>query len=198
MHYKLILVAGYAACGKTHVGKELAQRLPHGCYLDKDTLTGPFADRLLQELGQPPGDRDSDTYREHVRPLEYECLLATGIEAAHCGAIAILCAPFLAQLADAEWMRALKSTAGARQLPHRIVWVHCDRAIMRERMIERASRRDRAKIDDWQNYSTSIDEHFPSRILGGCFVFNNSYDSSFDDEMERLLADVMHGPTVKK
>lgn len=190
MHYKLILVAGYAACGKTRVGQELAQRLPHGCYLDKDTLTGPFADRLLQEFGQPPGDRDSAIYRENVRPLEYECLLAAGLEAAHCGATAILCAPFLAQLVDADWMQALKSTAAASSLLHRIVWVHCDRATLRERMIERASPRDRAKIDDWPNYRGSIDEHFPRRILGGCFVFENTSEDSFKREILRLLSDV--------
>ena len=38
MTKKLILVTSPPACGKTYISKELAKRLKHIVYLDKDTL----------------------------------------------------------------------------------------------------------------------------------------------------------------
>ena len=38
MKKKLILVTSPPACGKTFISKELAKRLKHVVYLDKDTL----------------------------------------------------------------------------------------------------------------------------------------------------------------
>jgi predicted kinase len=195
MRPTIILVSGYAASGKTRVGKELARRLGRGCYLDKDTVTSPFTDRLLIALGQPAGDRDSEVYRREVRPLEYECLLATGMEAADSGATAILSAPFLTQLVDADWMGALRRETQSRGLELRILWVQCGRAGLYQRMIERGSPRDQAKLDDWPAYSASIDEQFPRRILGDHFRFDNSDDARFDAEMDRLVEDLSNRPS---
>ena len=38
MSKKLIIVTSPPACGKTYISKELAKRLNHIVYLDKDTL----------------------------------------------------------------------------------------------------------------------------------------------------------------
>jgi predicted kinase len=196
MRPTIILVSGYAASGKTRVGKELARRLSRGCYLDKDTVTSPFADRLLRALGQPPGDRDSEVYRREVRPLEYECLLAAGLEAVETVASVILSAPFLGQLVDAEWMSALRREIQSRGLGLRIVWVHCDRAGIYRRMVERGSPRDRAKLADWPAYSALIDEQFPDRILAEHFLFDNSDKGRFDAEIDRLIDDLSNRPAA--
>jgi predicted kinase len=182
----IILVCGYPASGKSLVGKQLARRLAC-CYLDKDTMTSPFADRLLLALGQPVGDRDSEVYRREVRPLEYECLLAVGFETAEAGVAVVLSAPFIGQLVDADWMSRLRHTADARELDLKIVWVHCDRSRLFQRMALRASPRDRAKLSSWTAYAAKLDEQLPRHISGECFLFDNSIDAAFDAEMDRLV-----------
>jgi hypothetical protein len=182
-----VLVAGHAASGKTRVGKHLARGLPCCCYLDKDTLSELFADRLLLALGQPAGDRDSQIYQCEVRPLEYQSLLAAGLEVAEISPAVVLSAPFIHQLTDGDWMEALQRELSARQLRLRVVWVSCDKSSLHRRMIERGSPRDRAKLVDWPDYNASLDEQFHERILGECFVFRNSDNSPHAAEMERLL-----------
>lgn len=173
MQPTIILVAGYSASGKTRVGRELARRLGKCCYLDKDTLFEPLVDRLVVALGQPSGDRDSDIYRSQVRLLEYQCLMSAGFEAASFGVPVLLSAPFLHQLADHDWMRWLEREVESRGMKLHVVWVSCLREILRERMIDRGSPRDRAKLADSPTYSASVDEDFPRRIRSECLVFDN-------------------------
>ena len=171
--------SGFRLRGKRQdaVGKELARRLGRGCYLDKDTVTSPFADRLLRELGRPAGDRDSEIYRR--KSGRWSTVLIGGrYGGTDSGAAAILSAPFLAQLVDADWMGAMRREARSRGLGVKTVWVHCDRAGLYQRMVERGSPRDRAKLDDWPTYRHSIDEQFPQRILGEYLLFDNS-DNGF-------------------
>lgn len=188
MQPTIILVAGYSASGKTRVGRELALRLGHCCYLDKDTLLEPMVDRLVVALGQPPGDRDSELYRSQVRPLEYQCLMDAGFEAASFVVTVLLSAPFLHQLVDDEWMRWLEREAASRGLKVHVVWVNCPCEILRQRMIDRGSPRDRAKLADWPTYSDSVDGDFPRRIGGECLVFDNRDTLQFEAEMQRVLA----------
>jgi predicted kinase len=186
MPRRLILVAGYAGSGKTRVGMDLARKLP-GCYLDKDTLATPLVERLLESLRLPPGDRDSDLYRDAVRPLEYAGLVAAGIEAAHLGVDVILSAPFLAQLVDAEWTSHLAIQAQARDLGLRIIWVACDRSTLRARMAERGSPRDRAKIQRWSDYAASINERLDEQFTLPALHFDNSGFAHYDSQFARLL-----------
>jgi predicted kinase len=183
----MILVAGYAACGKSFVSRRLAEELGNCCYLDKDTLAAPLADRLLEALGQGKGDRDSETYRRLVRPLEYECLMAAALEASAYADYVILSSPFLSQLADEDWMGGLQCQADKRQLALRFVWVHCDYAQLRERMIERGSPRDVAKLATWKTYSQMVDMEFPRRLRLMCHVFDNAGCADFEVEMCRLI-----------
>jgi predicted kinase len=192
MARKLILVAGYAASGKTRVGMDLARKLP-ACYLDKDTLATPLVERLLECLRLPAGDRDSDRYRESVRPLEYSGLVAAGLESAQLGVDVVLSAPFLAQLTDQPWTGDLAAQAEARDLKLRVVWVACDAPTLRVRMAERGSMRDRAKIIDWRAYSASVNERLDEKFALPAFRFDNSglanYDTSFAKLLEWLKAD---------
>ena len=191
----MILVAGYAASGKTRVGKRLARRLSCSCYLDKDTMTGPFADRLLVAVNSAAGDRDSHVYQTEVRPIEYECLLAVGFETLESGVTPILSAPFVSHLVDPDWMNGLSNAAKNRTASVNIVWVHCNRQTLLGRMKSRGSARDKAKLDDWPVYSTTIDEEFQRRICGKCFVFDNSNGGGFDSELDRLVTYLHEGET---
>jgi len=183
----MVLVAGYAACGKSFVSRRLAEELGNCCYLDKDTLAAPLADRLLEALGQGLGDRDSETYRREVRPLEYECLMAAALEASAYADYVIISSPFLSQLADQDWMRRLQCQADERKIALRLIWVHCDEARLRERMIERGSERDAAKLSAWETYSQTLDMAFPRRLGLMCHVFDNTGRAEFQLEMCRLI-----------
>jgi predicted kinase len=187
MQPSIILVAGYAASGKTRVGQELARRLSPCVYLDKDTLSGPIVDRLLVALGSVHGDRDSEIYQCEVRPLEYACLMAAGFEAAELGTSAILCAPFLQQFTDRQWMEWLKEETRSRAIKSQIIWIYCDRAPLLTRMIARDSPRDQEKVKNWRSYSASVDEVFHQRIPAEHLLFDNSDAISFDKELDRIV-----------
>lgn len=183
---RLLIVAGYAASGKTRVGQDLARRLP-ACYLDKDTLAGPFVERLLEALGQPASDRDSAVYRNSVRSLEYEALVATGLEAASLGADVLLSAPFLAQLADATWTAELAAKAEAIRVALAVVWIACDRETLRARMTHRGSPRDVAKLAEWDDYSAQVDEQLETTFTVPSWRFNNGAGGDYDAEFAKLV-----------
>jgi predicted kinase len=98
----LALVAGYAGSGKSEAGKILASATGWAM-LDKDTLSRPMTERLLEALGGDPDDRHSPMYLEHARPLEYACLMKSVWENLECGISVVAVAPFLAESADAQW-----------------------------------------------------------------------------------------------
>ena len=187
MPHTLILVAGYAGSGKTRVGNDIARQLP-ACYLDKDTLGTPFVERLLVALEQPPGDRDSPIYRAEIRPLEYEALTATGIEAAALGADVVLSAPFLVQLVDEQWVEQLVTQAAEAKVQLRVVWVSSDHATLQRRMSERGSVRDRVKLADWDAYAANVDVSLDQQFAVESWRFDNSERADYAAEMTRLLA----------
>ena len=69
----LVLVGGFAGSGKTEFGQLLAA-VTGWALLDKDALTRPLTESLLLALGADPNDRQTDLYKQRVRPLEYRCL----------------------------------------------------------------------------------------------------------------------------
>jgi predicted kinase len=182
----LILVAGYAGSGKTHVGQDIARRLP-ACYLDKDTLTSPLVERLLLALNQPAGDRDSSLYRQEIRPLEYEALIAAGLEAASLGAAVVLSAPFLAQLTNPAWTSWLSAQTSDCGVHLQAVWIACDRSTLRQRMSQRNSPRDRSKLLNWTSYSATLEEHLDQQFHIPTRRFVNSEPTNYDNELAKLL-----------
>jgi hypothetical protein len=112
--------------------------------------------------------------------------LAVGLETIETCKLAVLVAPFLAQLVDVEWMARLQGKTAVRGIGLTIVWVHCDRASLFRRMMLRASPRDRAKLGNWPVYCASIDEQFPRRILRDYFFFDNSDNAGYGLELDRL------------
>ncbi len=182
----LILVAGYAGSGKTHVGQDIARRLP-ACYLDKDTLTSPLVERLLLALNQPAGDRDSSLYRQEIRPLEYEALIAAGLEAASLGAAVVLSAPFLAQLTNPAWTSWLSAQTSDCGVHLQAVWIACDRSTLRQRMSQRNSPRDRSKLLNWTSYSATLEEYLDQQFHIPTRRFVNSEPTNYDNELAKLL-----------
>lgn len=152
----LVLVAGYAGSGKSEAGKLLAAATGWAM-LDKDTLSRPMTERLLQALGGDPDDRHSPTYLEHARPLEYACLMKAVWENLECGTSVVAVAPFLVESADAEWSSRVARHCGRAGARFETVWVDSDLESMRDRLISRNASRDTWKLTHWPTYTHGID-----------------------------------------
>ncbi|WP_055696162.1 AAA family ATPase [Streptomyces prasinopilosus] len=150
------LVGGYAGSGKSEAGKLLAA-VTGWAMLDKDTLSRPMTEGLLRAMGGDPDDRHSPAYLEHVRPLEYECLLKAAWENLECGISVVLVAPFLSEAADGQWISRV--TRRCRRLGARFeaFWVDSDAESMHERLISRNASRDTWKLAHWSTYVDGMD-----------------------------------------
>jgi len=67
MSRKLVLVGGFPGSGKTHLGKILSKDV--GFFVDKDTLSKLFTEKILTILGKSKNDRESETYLSHLKTL---------------------------------------------------------------------------------------------------------------------------------
>ncbi|MFH8514612.1 AAA family ATPase [Streptomyces gelaticus] len=152
----LALVAGYAGSGKSEAGKLLAAATGWAM-LDKDTISRPMTERLLQALGGDPDDRHSPIYLEHARPLEYACLMKAVWENLECGTSVVAVAPFLAEASDAQWMSRVARRCSRTGARFETLWVDSDLETMRDRLISRNASRDTWKLTHWPTYTSGID-----------------------------------------
>jgi predicted kinase len=152
----IILVAGYAGCGKTEFSNSLAS-LTGWSAADKDAVTRPLVERLLVALGSDANDRRSDIYLEQVRPLEYHCLMETAYQNLERGVSTIVSAPFLSEVADEAWMQRLVNRCAAIGADVTNIWVQCDAESMHEYLIRRGAARDTWKLANWSDYLATID-----------------------------------------
>ena len=169
----LLLVGGLAGCGKTSLGRELA-RLTKFALFDKDTLTIPLVASLLVALNSPGGadDRESEIYLRQVRPLEYSCLMDAITESVGLGISTIAVAPFTKEMTDREWRLTLQRNLGEHIRIH-YVWLRASKDVMRRRLIERGSRRDIRKLENWGDYTANTRTIHP---LQPCFELDSSAD----------------------
>ncbi|MFE3494606.1 AAA family ATPase [Streptomyces sp. NPDC059175] len=151
----LVLVAGYAGSGKSEAGKLLSQALGWPL-LDKDTLTRPLTESLLLQLNGDPDDRQSSTYVEAVRPLEYECLMKACWENLECGVPVVAVAPFLSEVVNAQWTARAQRHCARLGAGMEVLWVDSDAPSMRERLTSRNASRDTWKLANWSSYLSSI------------------------------------------
>ncbi|MEV1245707.1 AAA family ATPase [Nonomuraea sp. NPDC049750] len=151
----LTLVGGYAGCGKTEFSRFLSD-ITGWAFLDKDSLTRAMVERLLVSLGGDPHDRHTELYLREVRPLEYRCLMETAFDNLKVGTSAILSAPFIAELADPDWVSRLTNRCAAKGIDVAAVWVRCDVASMREYIEFRGAPRDAWKLQNWETYVSGI------------------------------------------
>lgn len=155
----LILIGGYAGSGKTELGRILARQTGWSM-LDKDTMTRPMLEGALELLNLPPNDRESEQYVTLLRPLEYQCLMATARENIDCGNSVIATAPFLVEFRDPSWLNRTLAAFDAVGASTTIVWVYCDADTMHTYLRHRGAARDAAKLANWSGYLKSIDLDF--------------------------------------
>lgn len=182
------LIGGYAGSGKSELSRVLS-RLTGSAIVDKDTTTRAVVEVLLEELGRPAHDRESQTYLEQVRPYEYEALLATIQENAEVGVGVIATAPFIREFQDAAWIERINTRLNAAGVGLTLVWVRCDASTMHTYLKRRGAARDTGKLADWNDYVSGIDLEF--RPAGDHVIIDNSASSEpLQSQANKMLATV--------
>lgn len=152
----LVLVAGYAGSGKTELAKLIAAET-RWALLDKDTLTRPLVEAHASLLCGDPDDRQTATYMERIRPLEYQILMNTVNEVLDRGTSVVATAPLIRELRDPNFCDDLADWADIDRVTVRVVWVHADLDTMRRRLTDRGAGRDRWKLSHWDDYTGTVD-----------------------------------------
>lgn len=190
MKKKVILVAGAPACGKTYVSQLIARALEHVVYLDKDDLRELLA-AAFRASGNPV-DMDSDFYNNALRNAEYATILQVAFSALEFEDRVVLNAPFLAQVRDARFMRAIKAKANAMGAELLLVWVTVSEPVWYERMKARNNSRDAGKLADWEGYAASVDVSAPRPLteaaaVDGLFIFDNENEEAAACSLKEIV-----------
>ena len=190
MNKKLILVTSPPACGKTYISKQLAKRLKHVVYLDKDTLI-TLSKQIFVVAGEPY-NRSSDFFEENIRNYEYDCIVDLALEALEYNNIALINAPFTREIRDMGYIDKLKEKLKEKSATLVVIWVETSPEIVRQRMITRNSDRDTWKLENWDEYIGSCNFDIPqnlddSNIKDDLLIFKNNNDEEFEDSMKDIL-----------
>ena len=190
MNKKLILVTSPPACGKTYISKQLAKRLKHVVYLDKDTLI-TLSKQIFVVAGEPY-NRSSDFFEENIRNYEYDCIVDLALEALEYNNIALINAPFTREIRDMEYIDKLKEKLKEKSATLVVIWVETSPEIVRQRMITRNSDRDTWKLENWDEYIGSCNFDIPqnlddSNIKDDLLIFKNNNDEEFEGSMNDIL-----------
>ena len=189
MSKKLIIVTSPPACGKTYISKELAKRLNHIVYLDKDTLI-TLSKQIFVVAGQPY-NRSSDFFEKNIRDYEYECVVNLALEALEYEDLVLINAPFTREIRDMEYIKGLKAQLAKKDATLVTIWVQTDPEIVHERMIARASDRDDWKLEHWDEYIASCNFEIPEdlhdpNVKDDLLIFNNNNDEEFEKSMKEI------------
>lgn len=184
----LILVTSPPASGKTFVSKQLAKRLDHIVYLDKDSLI-PLSKRIFIAANQEI-NRSSDFFEDNIRNYEYDAIVGIALEALEYEDLVLINAPFTREIRDNEYIRNLKQKLAGIGAVLTLVWIVTDIEVCRQRMIARNSDRDGWKLAHWDEYIATRDYTTPNiPSLDGCIqIFYNSSDEEFEESMQRIAA----------
>ncbi|MGN0485262.1 MAG: AAA family ATPase [Lachnospiraceae bacterium] len=198
MAKKLILVTSPPACGKTYVSQELAKRLDHVVYLDKDTLI-PLSKRIFKVAGQPY-NRSSDFFEENIRDFEYECTIDLALEALEYEDLVLINAPFTREIRDMSYIHNLKKQLAQKDATLAVIWVETDPEIVHARMIQRNSDRDTWKLEHWDEYIAGCNFEVPENLRDeddetSLLIFHNNNTEEFETSMEEIV-DALEGNLV--
>ncbi|MFD2793833.1 GntR family transcriptional regulator [Promicromonospora vindobonensis] len=185
----VFLIGGYAGSGKSELARVLS-RLAGAAIVDKDTITRPVVERLLEELSRPPHDRESATYLEQVRSHEYEALLATIQENAEVGVGVIATAPFIREFQDVAWIDRVSTRLNAAGVGLTLVWVRCDANTMHTYLKRRGAARDTGKLADWNDYVAGIDLDFQP-VADHVTIDNSASSEPLQGQASKMLATVV-------
>ena len=187
---RLILVTSPPASGKTYISKQLAKKLKHVVYLDKDTLI--VLSRQIFAVANQEYNRSSDFFEKNIRDYEYDAIVALALEALEYDDIVLINAPFTREIRDEKYMTDLKAKLALKNAKLTIIWVKTDIEVCRQRMISRNSDRDTWKLEHWDEYISGINFEIPRELddpkcKDDLLVFENSSQQEFEQSMEEIL-----------
>ena len=187
---RLILVTSPPASGKTYISKQLAKKLKHVVYLDKDTLI--VLSRQIFAVANQEYNRSSDFFEKNIRDYEYDAIVALALEALEYDDIVLINAPFTREIRDEKYMADLKAKLALKNARLTVIWVKTDIDVCRQRMISRNSDRDTWKLAHWDEYISGINFEIPRELddpkcKDDLLVFENSSQEEFDKSMEEIL-----------
>ncbi len=192
---KVVLIGGYAGSGKSELGR-IITRETGWPMIDKDTITRPVVEAMLETIGHSANDRESEEYLTLIRPREYEALMATIVENVECGNSVIATAPYIREFTDTTWIERTRERLTRLNATLSLVWVHCDAETMHMYLRGRGAARDAGKLDDWPGYLASITIGF--RPNAPHHVIDNSASSApLQQQAKELIAALTNGETVK-
>lgn len=188
---RLILVTSPPASGKTYVSKKLAERLDHVVYLDKDTLI-PLSKKVFEAAGEEY-NRSSDFFEKYIRDAEYETVVAIAMEALDYADMVLINAPFTKEIRNWDYMENLQQTLKSKLACLSVIWVKTDIDVVKRRMEERNSDRDKWKLENWDEYIAGCDFSIPEELEAlsdekNLFIFENSDDREFHESMAKVTA----------
>jgi len=188
---RLILVTSPPASGKTYVSKKLAERLDHVVYLDKDTLI-PLSKKVFEAAGKEY-NRSSDFFEKYIRDAEYEAIVAIAMEALDYADMVLINAPFTKEVRNRDYMENLQQTLKSKNACLSVIWVKTDIDVVKQRMEERNSDRDKWKLENWDEYAAGCDFSIPKELEllsdgEDLLIFQNSDDREFHESMARVTA----------
>ena len=187
---RLILVTSTPASGKTYISKQLAKKLKHVVYLDKDTLI--VLSRQIFAVANQEYNRSSDFFEKNIRDYEYDAIVALALEALEYDDIVLINAPFTREIRDEKYMTDLKAKLALKNAKLTIIWVKTDIEVCRQRMISRNSDRDTWKLEHWDEYVSGINFDIPLELddpkcKDDLLVFENSSQEEFEKSMGEIL-----------
>lgn len=198
MDKRLIIVCSPPASGKTYVSMELAKRLNHVVYLDKDTLI-PLSN-VAFEVAHEPNDREGAFFEKYLRNVEYDVVLDLAYQALVYDDIVLINAPFSREIRDKDYIFALREKLkNEYKATLTIIWVSTSIEIVHQRMVKRNSPRDIYKLKDWYSYVKSQNFMIPEylndpNVKDDLIVFHNDDNNQFEQSMKETL-DIIQGDT---
>jgi len=139
----LILIMGVAGSGKTTLAKEVLRQL-WAVYLDNNQIADSFF----------PDTRSGRKY-EKLRPKFYGALYTIAEENLKVGNSVLLDIPHVKEIQDPRWRRFIKRLAARAKSQIIVIRCLCSEKILYSRIRSRNEKRDRLKLKQWKQFSTT-------------------------------------------
>lgn len=191
MEKRLIFVTSPPACGKTKLSKKLATAIKHIVYLDKDTLI-PLSKQIFAVAGQPY-NRSSEFFEKEIRDYEYDVIMDLAFEAIKYEELVMVNAPFTREIRDDEYIASLRAKLKDYGAKLTVVWIVTDPEVCHQRMIDRASDRDTWKLENWEQYLSTVNFTIPENLRdpedeNSLLLYYNSTDEMADESFGKLMS----------
>lgn len=177
---RALFILGHAGSGKTQLAKkwirERNQKGESWCLMDKDTIGEVLVKHILKGMNLDPHDRDSDSYRQIVRDLEYEACLNVAREQLRMGVNVVLPGPWSREIQSGAIFDNLK-VGFPEKTQTRHIYLDIPEDELKNRILLRKSERDNWKLDNWDIFKQRLTK--PDEIINRKIVTLNHKMSDF-------------------